>query len=96
MNPDLVITAFWAPFLLLHLGGPDTITAYSLEDNELWRRHALTLVTQVTTTVYVVLRCWTSTPLNLLALPIFVAGIIKSGERIWVLRYASSEHSESP
>ena len=92
MNPDLVITAFWAPFLLLHLGGPDTITAYSLEDNELWRRHALTLVTQVTTTVYVVLRCWTSTPLNLLALPIFVAGIIKSGERIWVLRYASSEH----
>ena len=92
MNPDLVITAFWAPFLLLHLGGPDTITAYSLEDNELWRRHALTLVTQVTTTVYVVLRCWTSTPLNFLALPIFFAGIIKSGERIWVLRYASSEH----
>ncbi|KAK4591338.1 hypothetical protein RGQ29_021513 [Quercus rubra] len=55
VNPDLVITAFWAPFLHLHLGGPDTITAYSLEDNELWRRHALTLVTQVTTTVYVVL-----------------------------------------
>ena len=91
VNPDLVITAFWAPFLLLHLGGPDTITAYSLED-ELWRRHALTLVTQVTTTVYVVLRCWTSTPLNFLAIPIFVAGIIKSGERIWDLRYASSEH----
>ena len=92
VNPDLVITAFWAPFLLLHLGGPDTITAYSLEDNELWRRHALTLVTQVTTTVYVVLRCWTSTPLNFLAIPIFVAGIIKSGERIWDLRYAISEH----
>lgn len=92
VNPDHVITAFWAPFLLLHLGGPDTITAYSLEDNELWRRHALTLVTQVTTTVYVVLRCWTSTPLNFLAIPIFVVGIIKSGERIWALRYASSEH----
>ncbi|KAL0009846.1 hypothetical protein SO802_004954 [Lithocarpus litseifolius] len=89
VNPDLVITAFWAPFLLLHLGGPDTITAYSLEDNELWRRHALTVVTQVTTTVYVVLRCWTSTPLNFLAIPIFVAGMINSGERIWVLSYVS-------
>ncbi|KAF7104814.1 hypothetical protein CFC21_105682 [Triticum aestivum] len=33
------LVAFWAPFLLLHLGGQDTITAYALEDNELWRRH---------------------------------------------------------
>ncbi|KAI4312806.1 hypothetical protein MLD38_037597 [Melastoma candidum] len=30
----LKLNAFWAPFLLLHLGGPDTITAYSLKDNE--------------------------------------------------------------
>lgn len=30
------LLAFWAPFLLLHLGGPDTITAFALEDNELW------------------------------------------------------------
>ncbi|WVZ61465.1 hypothetical protein U9M48_011331 [Paspalum notatum var. saurae] len=29
-----IIFAFWTPFLLVHLGGPDTITAYSLEDNE--------------------------------------------------------------
>ena len=35
------LMAFWAPFLLLHLGGPDTITAYALEDNELWLRHLL-------------------------------------------------------
>ncbi|XP_044469677.1 uncharacterized protein LOC123198936 [Mangifera indica] len=40
------IQAFWAPFLLLHLGGPNTITAYSLEDNELWLRHLLGLVFQ--------------------------------------------------
>uniref|UniRef100_A0A7N2LLX4 DUF4220 domain-containing protein n=1 Tax=Quercus lobata TaxID=97700 RepID=A0A7N2LLX4_QUELO len=39
LDSNIVITLFWAPFLLLHLGGPDTITAYSLEDNELWRRH---------------------------------------------------------
>ncbi|KAK1580984.1 hypothetical protein Q3G72_001899 [Acer saccharum] len=38
-NSDLL--AFWPPFLLLHLGGPDTITAFALEDNELWLRHLL-------------------------------------------------------
>lgn len=41
------IQAFWAPFLLLHLGGQDTITAFSTEDNELWKRHLLSLITQV-------------------------------------------------
>ncbi|GJS82357.1 calcium uniporter protein [Tanacetum coccineum] len=35
------LLAFWAPFLLLHLGGPDTITAFALEDNEFWLRHLL-------------------------------------------------------
>ncbi|MCD7447896.1 hypothetical protein HAX54_035827 [Datura stramonium] len=29
------LMSFWAPFLLLHSMNPDTITAYSLEDNEL-------------------------------------------------------------
>jgi len=38
------IQALWAPFLLLHLGGQDTITAFSIEDNELWKRHLLTQV----------------------------------------------------
>ncbi|KAJ6408540.1 hypothetical protein OIU84_011795 [Salix udensis] len=37
------IPAFWAPVLLVHLGGPDTITAYSMEQcrnemNELSRK----------------------------------------------------------
>ncbi|RVW91902.1 hypothetical protein CK203_030174 [Vitis vinifera] len=38
-----MIKAFWLPFLLQNLGGPDTITAYSLEDNELWRRQLIHL-----------------------------------------------------
>ncbi|EEF32909.1 hypothetical protein RCOM_0455910 [Ricinus communis] len=46
VDRSYVIMAFWAPFLLLHLGGPDTITALSLEDNELWQRHALGLFVQ--------------------------------------------------
>jgi hypothetical protein len=92
IDPKFVITAFWAPFFLLHLGGPDSITAYSLEDNELWRRHSLTLVIQVVVAVYVFLRAWTKTALNFLAIPMFIPGIIKIWERIWVLRSASSEN----
>lgn len=40
------LLALWAPFLLLHLGGPDTITALALEDNALWQRHLFGLVSQ--------------------------------------------------
>ncbi|KAJ6427038.1 hypothetical protein OIU84_022602 [Salix udensis] len=49
------LLAFWAPFLLVHLGGPDTITAFALEDNELWLRHLLTFATQGIATLYVFL-----------------------------------------
>ncbi|XLR69220.1 hypothetical protein HN51_016307 [Arachis hypogaea] len=41
-----MLQSLWAPFLLLHLGGPDTITAYALEDNTLWLRHLLGLLVQ--------------------------------------------------
>ncbi|BAT03831.1 Os08g0149800, partial [Oryza sativa Japonica Group] len=37
----------WAPILLMHLGGQMFITAYNIEDNELWRRHILTALSQV-------------------------------------------------
>ena len=41
------LMALWAPFLLLHLGGQDNITAYAIEDNRLWLRHLQTLAVQV-------------------------------------------------
>ncbi|KAM1226830.1 hypothetical protein ACFX2J_006126 [Malus domestica] len=86
------IMAFWAPFLLVHLGGPDTITAYALEDNELWLRHLLGLVVQVEVAFFIFLRYWTPStyPLSLLAIPVFVVGLTKYGERTWALRSASS------
>jgi len=40
------LMAFWAPFLLVHLGGQDTITAYAMEDSQLWLRHLLTFAEQ--------------------------------------------------
>ncbi|KAF9587745.1 hypothetical protein IFM89_004722 [Coptis chinensis] len=52
------LQAFWAPFLLLHLGGPDTITAFSLEDNELWLRHLLGLMFEVAMAGYVFSRAF--------------------------------------
>ena len=42
-----MLEVMWAPILLLHLGGNDGITAYNIEDNELWSRHLLTAVSQV-------------------------------------------------
>ncbi|XP_071939254.1 uncharacterized protein [Coffea arabica] len=51
VNQDLA--AFWAPFLLPHLGGPDNIAAISLEDNELWIRHLLGLIIQFSAVAYV-------------------------------------------
>ena len=89
---ELDITAFWAPFVLLHLAGPDTITAYSLEDNALWRRQAITLVSQVGVVVFILIRAWDNTLLNILTVVMFIPGLIKIGERIWVLRSGSSEN----
>ncbi|KAE8814232.1 hypothetical protein D1007_08282 [Hordeum vulgare] len=86
---------FWAPFLLLHLGGQDTITAFSLEDNSLWLRHLLNLVVQVALALYVF---WKSTAwrnVHQLLVPgifMFVAGIIKYGERTMALMYGNLQN----
>ena len=86
----LEITAFWAPFLLLHLGGPDTITAYSLEDNELWLRHLLALGFQSVVVISIWIVAGTGSQLCILSILMFFPGIIKYGERIWVLWLASN------
>lgn len=85
-NGDLF--AFWAPFLLLHLGGPDTITAFALEDNELWGRHLLNLLFQLGTASYVF---YQSLPSNKLIVPtifMFIGGTIKYIERTCALYLA--------
>ncbi|KAH7835035.1 hypothetical protein Vadar_022251 [Vaccinium darrowii] len=87
------VRVFWAPFLLVHLGGPDTITAYSLEDNELWLRHLFVLLVQVGIVFYLLVLSWihSSMLLTIIAIPVFVSGILKYGEKIWVLWSSSSE-----
>ncbi|KAJ1700003.1 hypothetical protein LUZ63_008515 [Rhynchospora breviuscula] len=54
--PEQSLIAFWAPFLLLHLGGPDNITSYSIEDNELWLRHFLGFVVQTSVALLVLVQ----------------------------------------
>ncbi|RWR84770.1 hypothetical protein CKAN_01359600 [Cinnamomum micranthum f. kanehirae] len=86
---DDKLLAFWAPFLLLHLGGPDTITAFAMEDNELWPRHLLGLLFELGAAIYVLLL---SIPENTLLVPtlfMFFAGTIKYGERTYALYRAS-------
>uniref|UniRef100_J3MVW2 DUF4220 domain-containing protein n=1 Tax=Oryza brachyantha TaxID=4533 RepID=J3MVW2_ORYBR len=87
---------FWAPFLLLHLGGQDTITAFSSEDNNLWLRHLVNLLVEVSLTIYVFWKAvGHSNQLLIPALFVFIAGIIKYGERIWALKYGSKSDLNS-
>ncbi|KAK7835479.1 hypothetical protein CFP56_023500 [Quercus suber] len=85
------LKTFWAPLLLLHLGGTDTITAYSLEDNELWKRHLLGVVVQAIATVYIWVTACTSSRLSLLFILMFLVGLVKYCERVWVLYWASEK-----
>lgn len=85
------LVAFWAPFLLVHLGGQDTITAYSFEDNRLWLRHLQTLLVQVSGAAYVLYKYIPGSKALILATAflMFVVGVLKYGERIWALKSAS-------
>ncbi|CAH2046307.1 unnamed protein product [Thlaspi arvense] len=87
---DQKLMALWAPFLLLHLGGPDTITAYSLQDNALWLRHFLGLALQAVSGAYVVIQSLPNS-LWVIILLLFIAGTCKYLERTIALYLASSD-----
>ncbi|KAL3752787.1 hypothetical protein ACJRO7_000220 [Eucalyptus globulus] len=87
---DGALQAFWTSILLLHLGGPDTITAFSLEDSSLWGRHLLNLIFQVGASIYVFVQVFTSD--KSLATPtmlVFLVAVIKNVERILALNLSS-------
>ncbi|KAF7850430.1 hypothetical protein BT93_L5504 [Corymbia citriodora subsp. variegata] len=87
---DGALLAFWASFLLLHLGGPDTITAFSMEDSSLWRRHLLSLVFQVGSAIYVFVQVFPTNKLLLIpTMLVFLAGVIKNVERTVALNFSS-------
>ncbi|XP_031121507.1 uncharacterized protein LOC116024685 isoform X2 [Ipomoea triloba] len=84
------IFPFWAPFLLVHLGGPHTITALAMEDNNLWHRHLLTQTVQVCSVlvVFYQYKIFQSEWLLPTAI-VFLVGIVKGIERINSLHLAS-------
>ncbi|XP_020167076.1 uncharacterized protein [Aegilops tauschii subsp. strangulata] len=94
-SPEHELVAFWAPFLLLHLGGQDNITAYSIDDNRLWLRHLQSFVVQVLAAAYVLYESsifvgGRRTMLGQATILMFVVGVVKYGERVWALMSASS------
>ncbi|KQK05609.1 uncharacterized protein LOC100822318 [Brachypodium distachyon] len=91
-----IIFAFWAPFLLLHLGGPDTITSYSLADNELWIRHLVGLLFELTAAAIIFFCALRGNPMILATVLMFVVGIVKYGERTYSLYFASVEPDPGP
>uniref|UniRef100_A0A0D3FSF1 DUF4220 domain-containing protein n=1 Tax=Oryza barthii TaxID=65489 RepID=A0A0D3FSF1_9ORYZ len=84
------LVAFWAPFFLLHLGGPDSITAYELEDNQLSARYVLELVLRVAGAVYIVYKSTSGSRALISAswLMLFV-GMAKYAEKTMALRRAN-------
>ncbi|KAF8653099.1 hypothetical protein HU200_062541 [Digitaria exilis] len=78
------LQVLWAPILLVHLGGQDSITAYNIEDNELWMRRLLTVVSQVAIAVYVFYKSWLGDAFFLTAaILLFVVGTLKCVLRPW-------------
>ncbi|CAL4979666.1 unnamed protein product [Urochloa decumbens] len=89
-EPRHQLMSFWAPFVLVHLGGQDTMSAFSKQDNELWTRHLLSLVTQVATAGYVVaVASWSDGRLRAAMVLVFLSGLFKYGERTLCLYRAS-------
>lgn len=90
-EPRHQLMSFWAPFVLVHLGGQDTMSAFSKQDNELWTRHLLSLVTQVGVAGYVVAKAssWPDARLTAAMVIMFLSGFFKYAERTLCLYRAS-------
>ncbi|KAG0522473.1 hypothetical protein BDA96_07G040400 [Sorghum bicolor] len=81
-NESRDLEVLWAPVLLMHLGGQFSISAYNIEDNELWRRHILTALSQ----------SWSSPAdkrLLAAAILLFIIGIFKCFNKPSALKRAS-------
>nr|AHW98495.1 hypothetical protein [Oryza brachyantha] len=87
------VVALWAPLLLLHLSGPDTIAAYALEDNNLGRRRlGEGFLPQVVAVAYILSASFpegccscTGNYLHPTAWLLFAVAFVKNLERLWAL-----------
>lgn len=87
-----ILEVLWAPVLLIHLGGQEELTAYTIEDNELWTRHTVTLVSQVAVALYAFYKSWpnhSDWKLLASAILLFIIGVVSFSEKPWALKKAS-------
>ncbi|KAL8159789.1 hypothetical protein V2J09_001326 [Rumex salicifolius] len=80
-----------APFLLLHIGGPNTIAGFSLEDNELWDRSVLHIIVQAGATVISIYRSLSKRRLLAPTLLVLVAAQTRYAGRILALNKGSMD-----
>ncbi|KAJ4837949.1 hypothetical protein Tsubulata_015665, partial [Turnera subulata] len=80
------LLAFWAPFLLLHLGRHAKITAFSPEENETWASQAITFLFRELMALGICMQAMGKFPLLFSSMGVFVIGTLKFGERIWSLK----------
>lgn len=86
----LALEVLWAPILLIHLAGQDLMASYSIQDNYLWRRQVITLVSQVTVAMYAFCLAWSGEKILLkAAVLLFIVGILKFCAKPWALKRAS-------
>ncbi|XP_025821918.1 uncharacterized protein LOC112897739 isoform X2 [Panicum hallii] len=86
------LEVLWAPILLIHLGGRLSISAYNIEDNELWLRHLGVAISQVAVTLYVFSKSWSPAAdkrLLAAAILLFILGVFRCFEKPFALRRAS-------
>ncbi|KAG8064125.1 hypothetical protein GUJ93_ZPchr0004g39352 [Zizania palustris] len=87
------LAAFWAPFFLLHLGGPDSITALELEDTQLSARYVMDFILRVVLAVYIMYKAISgSWALILAAWLMFLVGVAKYVERTLALHRANLDN----
>ncbi|KAL3746226.1 hypothetical protein ACJRO7_015217 [Eucalyptus globulus] len=87
-RPDYVtqLKGLLAPLLLMLLGYPDSIAAYSFDDSRLSSRDVLNLLVSVGFVIWIMIRCWhSSSPVGFLYFPLFTAGIMRSAAMVWAL-----------
>ncbi|XP_039797421.1 uncharacterized protein LOC120662313 [Panicum virgatum] len=95
-EPGHELVSFWAPFVLVHLGGQDSITAFSKQDNDLWKRHVLNLVIQAGVAGYVVAKAsWPDARLRDAMVIMFFCGCFEYAERVLCLIFRSADHLNS-
>ncbi|KAH7414841.1 hypothetical protein KP509_14G013500 [Ceratopteris richardii] len=80
----------WALVLLFHMGALDNISAYAMEDAELWLCHGLLMILQVISAIFVIANSVYSWKYDLFSICLLLAGSVKYAECTLARRCSSN------